>query len=417
MNSPAIEAPEVERLSAEERRAAVRALLRRPLLIADHPDHRADFAKVRRHADALRTWFLRYAGWTFDLTAECARLYKVPARLDDASRPALNPRDETPFTRTRYAIFSLALAVLVRGERQTTLGQLAHTLVGLWREDPAFTSLTFDLDLPDSRRDLIAAVRLLLDLRALVQVDGDDQRFLHDRTQEVLYDVNHHVIFRLLASRRPPNSVTESEWPARLASLVAEPAIDEEEQRNQRIRYHINRRLLDDPVLYPATDLGRDAQEYFLKQRPHMLQALAEGTDLEPEDRRDGLALSDKFGDCTDIGLPEEGTDGHATLLVAEHLGQLRLATPGDLVPFSVIERFLAEKAQAHRSFWRKDATAPGSEHALTRAVVFRLAGLDLVRVLPEGVVVMPAIHRYRHELRATADSAAEPMLDSTPDS
>jgi len=187
-------------------------------------------------------------------------------------------------------------------------------------------------------------------------------------------------------------------------------AIDEEEQRNQRIRHFITRRLLDDPVLYPTFDLSRDAQDYFLKQRPHILQALAEATDLEPEDRLDGLALSDKFGDCTDIGLPEEGTDGHATLLVAEHLGQLRLATSGDIVPFSLIERFLAEKAQAHRSFWRKDATATGSEHALARSVVFRLAGLDLVRVLPEGVVVMPAIHRYRHELRATAEPAPEPL-------
>jgi len=182
---------------------------------------------------------------------------------------------------------------------------------------------------------------------------------------------------------------------------VAEPAIDEEEQRNQRIRHYLGRRLLDDPVLYLPGDLPDEAQEYFLKQRPHILQALVDATDLEPEDRRDGIALADRIGDCTDIGLPEEGTDGHATLLTAEYLGALRIEQPGDIVPFALVEQFLAAQAQKNRGFWRKDATAPGSEVALAREVIRRLASLDLVRRLRDGVVVMPAIHRYRHELRA----------------
>ncbi|MBL9187452.1 MAG: TIGR02678 family protein [Opitutaceae bacterium] len=405
------ESAEIERLSSEERQAALRALLRRPLLIADHPDHRADFAKVRRHAEPLRSWFARQTGWTLDVTTECARLYKVPARLSDATHPARLSRDELPLTRTRYVLLCLSLAILVRGGNQTTLGQLAQAIVSAWNDDSAFASLTFDLDAADSRRDLIAAIRLLLDLHALTQVDGDEQRFLHDRTQEVLYDVNHHILFRLLATRRPPSSLVEPDWDARLAALVAEPVIDEEEQRNQRIRHFIARRLLDDPVIYPATDLPRDAQDYLLKQRPHLLQMLTDATDLEPEDRRDGLALADKFGDCTDIGLPEEGTDGHATLLTAEHLGRLRLASPGDIIPFALIDSFLAEQAQANRTFWRKDATLSGAERQLARSVVARLASLDLVRVLPDGIIVMPAIHRYRHELRAVAEPAPDSSI------
>lgn len=395
------EVSEVGRLSTEERQAALRAVLRRPLLIAERAEHREDFAKVRRHAEPLRAWFSRHTGWTLEVDGECARLYKVPARLNDSTHPASLPKDKLPFTRRRYVLLCLALAILVKSEAQTTLGQLARNIVELWKENASFAGLAFDLEATDSRRDLIAAVRLLAEYHAITQVDGDEQRFLHHREQEVLYDVHHHIIFRLLAARRAPSAIAEDNWNARLEALVAEPAIDEEEQRNQRIRHHLGRRLLDDPVLYLPRDLSEEAHDYLLKQRPHILQALVAATDLEPEDRRDGIALADRIGDCTDLGLPEEGTDGHATLLTAEYLGALRLEQPGDIVPFGLIEHFLAAQAQKNRGFWRNEATYSGGERALAREVIRRLASLDLVRCLRDGVVVMPAIHRYRHELRA----------------
>ena len=131
---------------------------------------------------------------------------------------------------------------------------------------------------------------------------------------------------------------------------------------------------------------------------------------MEIEDRRDGIALADRYGDCTDIGLPEEGTDGHATLLTAEYLGRLRQERPGEIIPVAIVEQFLAERAQQFRKFWRKDATAPGGEQALAREVLHRLESLDLVRRFEHGVLPMPAIHRYRHDLRtrATNTSATE---------
>ncbi|MDP1590281.1 MAG: TIGR02678 family protein, partial [Prosthecobacter sp.] len=260
---------------------------------------------------------------------------------------------------------------------------------------------TFDLDAADSRRDLVAALRLLMELRALTQVDGDEERFLRQREQEVLYDVHHLILYRLLAARRSPSSILEKDWGARLAPLVAEPVIDEADQRNQRIRHHLNRRLLDDPVLYTPGDLPPDTLDYLLKQRPHLIKALVDATGLEPEDRKDGIALSDRTGDCTDLGLPEEGTDGHATLLTAEFLGAQRLtAEPGEIVPISMVERFLAEQAVKNKGFWRKETAAQGAEEALAREVLRRLASLDLVRHVQGGVIVMAAIHRYRHELK-----------------
>ncbi len=400
------EVSEINRLSREEAQEALRAILRRPLLVAEHAQHREGFAKVRRHAETLRAWFARHTGWTLEVSAECARLYKVPARLDDATRPAmLSAKDEPPFTRRRYVLLCLALAVLVKSESQTTLGDLARLIAELWKENAAFADLTFDLDANDSRRDLVAAVKLLAEYHAITAVDGDEQRFLHHRDQEVLYNVHHHIIFRLLAARRAPSAIPEQVWSARLEALVAEHVIDEEEQRSQRIRHSLGRRLLDDPVLYLPGDLTEEAWAYFLKQRPHIVQALVDATDLEPEDRRDGIALADRIGDCTDIGLPEEGTDGHATLLTAEYLGGLSLERPDDIVPFVLIEQFLAAQAQKNRGFWRGDATAPGSEVSLARKVIRRLVSLDLVRHSDGGVLVMPAIRRYRHELRTAAST------------
>ena len=398
------EVHDIRLLETEEWQRSIRALLRHPLIVADDPELSGDFARIRRQADALRAWFSRQTGWRLEVTAECARLYKTPGRLTDGTRGALNDKDQTPFTRRRYVLCCLALAVLVRGEAQTTLGELAQGIVHLWQEG-SFHGMEFDLSAMESRRDLVAAVRWLMSFHALRRVDGEDQRFIQSQKNEVLYDVRHHIVYRLLAVRRPPAVIKATGWRERLASLTDEPHDFAGEQRNLQIRHEINRRLLDDPVLYVPGDLSADAQDYFAKQRPHIARALEEGTGMEIEDRHDGMALSDPRGDCTDLGLPEEGTDGHATLLTAEYLGRLREERPGDVIPIAVVEQFLTRQAAQFRKFWRKDATAPGSESALARGVLHRLHCLDLVRLLPQGILPMPAIHRYRHELKTVPNN------------
>jgi len=405
---PSAEAAEISHLVAEERQKALRALLRHPLLLADHPEHREAFASVRRHADHVRDWFARYPGWSFELTSECARLYKTPASVRDATRPARNPHDDEPLSRRRYILLCLALATLVRAERQISLGELARAVLGAIADDETFArnGILFDLDQTDSRRDLVAVLRVLIDWRALVHVDGEADRFVQRSDVDALYDVRHHVVFRLLACRRPPSSITEPGFDARLAALVAEHAIATDVQRNSRIRTHLVRRLLDDPVLYPDEELSQEERDYLVSQRPHLPPTLARATGLHVEDRLDGLALADPSGDCTDLGLPETGTEGHATLLVAEDLGRRRLDSPGAVVPVRIVEDFLAEAAGRFRRFWAKEHTQPGAQRALANIVLPRLASLGLVRLLPEqhALIVMPAIHRYRHVLRARGE-------------
>ena len=66
----------------EEFTTALRALLMAPLMTPAH----AEFATVRRHADALREWFVRETGWPLHIERDAARLYKRPADVSDASR-------------------------------------------------------------------------------------------------------------------------------------------------------------------------------------------------------------------------------------------------------------------------------------------------------------------------------------------
>src|SRR5881275_2562109 len=71
-----------------ERRRAIAALLRRPLLTPGEKGA-ADFILVRRHAAWLREWFMRHCQWTLHVESELARLRKTPGELNDSTRPLL----------------------------------------------------------------------------------------------------------------------------------------------------------------------------------------------------------------------------------------------------------------------------------------------------------------------------------------
>lgn len=396
-NRPVGEAAALDHLRVDDRRRALRALLRKPLLLADDPSDATEFTRVRRHADDLREWFARNAAWSVDITADFARLRKTPADLSDASRPAQDERSEEPFTRRRYVLLCLALAVLVREERQTTLGRVADQIVMLWNQDStlAAAGMAFRMETPDERRDLVQVVRLLLRWQVLRRLDGAEDRFVHDSSADVLYNVRHIVLSRLLAGRRAPSLISASTFDEQLAALIEEPFVDSDEQRNRRIRVGLVRRLLDDPVIY-YRELAADEQAYLQRQRWHLVGQLAEATGFVAEERSEGCALTDPFGDCSDVGMPEEGTTGHATILVAEFLAARRSEADDAVVALPAIADFVAAKAVEHRGRWRREATSPGYEHEFARDIVGRLAGLGLVRIVQDGVVPMPAIHRFR---------------------
>ena len=152
---------------------AARALLRRPLL-----RHGADadvLRLVRRHAAELRAWFDQGTGWRLHVDTEVARLFKLADPAAGGPRPAREPRSRLPFARRRYVLLCLALSVLERADAQITLGRLAEgIIVAAGDERLAAAGVAFELSGREERADLVAVVRVLLELGALARVAGDE---------------------------------------------------------------------------------------------------------------------------------------------------------------------------------------------------------------------------------------------------
>ena len=394
-------------IAAEEqaqRRAALRALLAKPLLIAD-TDSEA-LVLVRRHLPALREWLNRETGWRLVADSGTARLFKTSPVLSDASHPARGHSKE-PFGRRRYVTLCLALSALARADSQTTLGSLADDVLTAAAEpELAGAGFTLTLDSRADRSDLVAVVRLLLGWGVLSRVAGDEDAYLSAGT-DVLYDVRRPVLGVLLSGTSGPSTVTAATLPARIAELTAEPVPESDELRNQALRRRLTRRLLEDPVVY-YDELAEDERAYLLSQRHAIARRIADATGLIPEMRAEGIAMVDPDDELTDVRMPEQRTDGHVTLLVAEYLARRDQAALGEL------HAFVRQSAAEHTSYWRKGVTEPGAETGLLAIALEKLSALRLVEVRGSVVRSQPAIARFaldeptiRETRKATADAAS----------
>lgn len=394
----------------EQRQRALRGLLARPLITANE----RLFALVRAHADYLRTWFAREAGWVLRIERGHARLSKQPADVTDATRGA------PEFNRNRYILLCLALAVLEREDVQITLARLGERLI----VEALDTSLVaagfvFALERQTERRDLVQVCRLLLDWGVISRVAGDEQAYIN-QSGDALYDIHRPVLAAVLAGDRGPSVLRQAgevtgdravdDTPMRLAALTADAAIEGDDARRTALRHRLARRLLDDPLIY-TDELAPDAREYFLNQRGAMGRRLADATGLVPEHRLEGSALVDERGELSDVSLPQQGTDAHATLLLAEFFAQRLRADPDNAarqvdppaaapeqsapVPEAAILAFMRDAAHRHRKYWRKTTREPGAERALAEATLDRLVALRLVRRSEHTVVALPAVCRF----------------------
>lgn len=376
------------RRTAELHKAA-RALLSEPLLLA-HGPHADAFRLVRQHASELREWFDRNTGWSLRVDAEAARLRKTPGTLADPTHPAREAtRSGAPLTRRRYVLLCLALAALERGEAQIALGRLAEQVV-LDAADPhlAAAGVEFTLERRDERLDLAAVVRLLLRYGVLRRVAGDEDAYVSG-AGDALYDVQRRVLAGLLATRHGPSMIAAHDFEERLAELTAESALDSDELRFRATRQMLTRRLLDDPVLY-YDELTDEELAYLTRQRAFLTARVSELTGLVAEVRAEGIAMVDPLDDLTDVRMPEQGTHGHVTLLLAE-----RLAAAGGEVSRDELERHVRELTAVHGGFWSKSAKQPGAEGELVEQALARLTALGLVTRTAEGVVPLPALARY----------------------
>lgn len=370
----------------DEIRRAARALLRRPLLRSGDDA----FVLVRRYAPELREWFTRNTGWRLQVDSEVARLAKQSASTADGSYPARDARSKQPFSRRRYVLTCLAMATLERAEPQITLGRLAEQVV-LGAADPELVGagVTFTLEGREERADLVAVVRLLLEFGVLRRVAGDEESFVKD-TGDALYDVRRRELASLLAAPRGPSTITATEFERRLDALCYELPPTTDDQRNQRIRHRLTRQLLDEPVLYYA-ELDEAERAYLISQRAAVTARITELTGLVAEVRAEGIAMVDPFDGLTDVRMPENGTVGHATLLLAEYLA----GQAGRDLPLTQLHEEVRRQAVAHRSFWRRNASAPGAEIELTDTALAKLTALRLVIRSGDRVRALPALARY----------------------
>jgi uncharacterized protein (TIGR02678 family) len=106
--------------------------------------------------------------------------------------------------------------------------------------------------------------------------------------------------------------------------------------------------------------------------------------------------------------MPEQRTDGHVTLLVAEYLARREQATLGEL------HAFVRQEAAHHATFWRKGVTEPGAEKDLLVIALDKLTALRLVKRDGDAVRSRPAIARFaldepviRETRKATANAAS----------
>ena len=387
-----------------QRSSALRSLLAKPLLVADTDSE--TLVLVRRHLTELREWLSRETGWRLAADSETARLFKTVPVLSDASHPARGHHKE-PFGRRRYVTLCLALSALTRADAQTTLGSLADDVLTAAAEpELAVAGFTLTLDSRAHRSDLVAVVRLLLGWGVLRRVAGDEEAYL-SAGADVLYDVRRPVLSVLLSGTRGPSTVTAVPFEDRLAELSAESVAETDELRNQALRRRLTRRLLEDPVVY-YDELDEDERAYLLSQRHAITRRIEEATGLVPEMRAEGIAMVDPEDELTDVRMPEQRTDGHVTLLVAEHLARREQATLDEL------HAFVRRAAAEHAAYWRKGVTEPGAETELLATALEKLSALRLVQVDGSVVRRRPAIARFalaeptvRETRKATANAAS----------
>ena len=387
-----------------ELKRAVRALLRRPLLLMN-TDGADEFRLVRRHASELRGWFDANTGWRLHVDSEVARLVKLAETHGDASHPAREPRNHVPFGRRRYVLMCLALCVLERADAQITLGSLAEgVILGAGDERLARAGVTFRLSGREERGDLVAVVRLLLELGVLARVAGDEEAFVRE-AGDALYDVERRVLAVLVASPRGPSTIAASDFESRLQQLAAEPLPSTEDLRNRAIRQRLTRRLLDDPVVY-YDELSPSELAYLTSQRAAMIKRISELTGLVAEVRAEGIAMVDPDDELTDVRMPEIGTDGHVALLITEHLAARTIGYGGagagaarsmgpPPCPESELHALVRRLAAEHRAYWRRSTREPGAEVALVDHALERLEALRLVRREPGAVHPLAALTRF----------------------
>ena len=356
---------------AAERRAAVRLLLREPLVTAtSHPD---EFPLIRRHADDLVRQFGQLLGYRLNVEPGFARLHK--AGLGRRAGRRLERGSGAPFTPRTYAYLALALAALVTAPEQLLLSEVVA------RTRSAAAEAGIDLGEPNrasERRALVAALKQLMAWQVLAEDEGSVDSYAGDSEADALLTIDREIARRLVSG-----PVSQALTPDDLIDRAAATGL-------AGPRHRLRRLLVETPVLY-LDDLTEEERDWLRRSQRREQRILEDFAGLDAEIRAEGVALIDPDRELSDVNFPGTGTVAWAALLLIGELAR-RLApdsaASGIAVPDGLIEDLLDQLIEEHRTAWAREFTeAPD----LLRAAVTGLLGqMHLLR--PAAASGAPAV-------------------------
>lgn len=430
-------AREISPLALDSYQRAARVILSNHLVTQTYPD-RIALPLLRRWTTELREDLLELFGYRLEVTETTARLFTVTDRLD-AGAPAKTGTDRT-FDRYRYAYLALALAALGRAGNQITLSELAdHVAADAAQVDGIELSTERGAD----RDAFVDAVSWLATRGAITLADGDAGGWAaNPDAGEALYDIDRSVVIALF---RPPRALQHLRSVRGLLSGTDANVEDDLERPHdvKETARRVRRALVERPVVY-AGELDEDERLQLALPRTTADVELLTG--LIAERRGEGVAMIDSSGRLSDTRFPGTGTVAQVALLLAGEMADrvldpdapelVRLPLPeprgerlvdelDGAIPIAGVFDPLAGSAPTHRSSiqpedapqyplieasWIGEAVrsltarygrtfAAGWQadpDGLSRAAVALLERLSLIAPLPGGVLVLPALARYR---------------------
>ncbi|MEV0246716.1 TIGR02678 family protein [Nocardia sp. NPDC050712] len=301
----------IDSLALDNYQRAARVILANHLVTRTYPD-RIALPLIRRWATELREDLAELFGYRLEVTETTARLFPIIDRLD-AGKPARTVNDRL-FDRRRYAYLALALAALGRAGDQVTLSELADQVA-------AYTGRIDGLDLaPDRAADrdaFVDAVGWLATRGALTLADGDAGGWASDPSVgEALYDIDRPVVFAIF---RPPRALQHLHS---VTGLLGEEANPTGQPASSDAARRVRRGLVERPVVY-AEDFPPGERAVLLQER--IVSEVELFTGLRAERRAEGVALIDVSGRLSDVRFPGTGTLAQVALLLVGEIADLVL--------------------------------------------------------------------------------------------
>lgn len=390
---------DLEQTEAAQVVRCARVLLRRPLLRVGGPE--GDLLPVVfRYRTQLQRLFARHLGYRLTVERRYARLRKAPAT-------ALPGRPEAGLSPRGHTYLALLLAVLVGAGDQVLISRLVADV----RAAAAEAGVGLDDSLTDLRA-LGAALRHLLELGVLSEVEGAVAPWAHGATPEALLQIDTELLGVLVR-----DGVPAGDSPDRLlaAASGAEPVPD---------AVAVRRRLVEDPVVLDA-ELIPARRRYLRENHRHEGYLLERYFGLLPEIRAEGMLAVDPEEYLTDVRLPSLAAAARlALLMLVPLLAQAEPRAGDGRCPVSVrrVHAVAAELFAAHPVTWGKNAdsvelAADAMELLVRCGLAVRTDSTDGTdSAVDAGWLLSPAAHRWRPQpVNGPAAPPATPPAPENP--